>query len=62
MLKMIFFSCSLAGMLVMFVGLYIFLWAKKKEDCDSEIAGDNERDRDAEKPLLSWNFDLLHEF
>lgn len=40
---------SLAGMMLMFVGLYVVLWAKNKEDTDVIF----EADHDIEKPLLS---------
>ncbi|KAH7549623.1 hypothetical protein JRO89_XS13G0057300 [Xanthoceras sorbifolium] len=39
----------LAGMFLMFTGLYFVLWAKMKED----YSGDFESEFDAEKPLLS---------
>ena len=47
------FLCSLAGMLLMFVGLYVVLWAKKKEDLMTKDADDVETNHDIEKPLLS---------
>ncbi|XP_020244560.1 WAT1-related protein At5g47470-like isoform X2 [Asparagus officinalis] len=44
---------SLGGMLFMFMGLYVVLWAKKKEGRDPQNADDNETIHDIEKPLLS---------
>ncbi|KAF8380506.1 hypothetical protein HHK36_027993 [Tetracentron sinense] len=43
---------SLAGMFLMFAGLYFFLWAKGKENYAVEDYG-FESTKDAEKPLLS---------
>lgn len=49
--------CSVAGMLVMFTGLYFVLWAKGKEDYTNDEANDafaiaSEFEFDAEKPLI----------
>lgn len=46
--------CSVAGMFLMFTGLYVVLWAKKREgynllDDDDRVLGIH----DTEKPLLS---------
>lgn len=50
---------SVAGMFLMFTGLYFFLWAKRKEDFAIRV-GDRDKDEDGlesergiEKPLLS---------
>lgn len=48
---------SLAGMFLMFTGLYFVLWAKGKEglpESDDRL----ESEFDAEKPLLSWFNDV----
>ncbi|KAJ0962006.1 hypothetical protein J5N97_029834 [Dioscorea zingiberensis] len=46
---------SVGGMLLMFVGLYMFLWAKKKEDSSLHEGDENSRQAtdDVEQPLLS---------
>ncbi|PSR91584.1 WAT1-related protein [Actinidia chinensis var. chinensis] len=44
---------SLAGMFLMFTGLYFFLWAKGKEDFPNEDKDAVESEYDMEKPLLS---------
>ena len=51
-------GCSVAGMFVMFTGLYFVLWAKGKEGYMTDDATDafaiaSEFEFDAEKPLLS---------
>lgn len=52
-------GCSLAGMFLMFCGLYFVLWAKGKEGyCDG--SGYQSDDFDLEKPLLSWTFKFTH--
>ncbi|XP_040988213.1 WAT1-related protein At5g47470-like [Juglans microcarpa x Juglans regia] len=44
---------SLAGMLLMFIGLYFVLWAKGKEGYHHEDQDDIESEYSAKKPLLS---------
>lgn len=45
-------QCSLAGMFLMFTGLYFVLWAKAKERYANRNRPESEFDVD--KPLLSW--------
>lgn len=47
-----FLLCSLGGMVLMFTGLYFFLWAKGKEGY-SINEDDFENEFDVGKPLLS---------
>lgn len=57
----IFLSCSLAGMCLMFTGLYFVLWAKRKEGIEGISITDDDDDDDCslepeydiEKPLLA---------
>ena len=49
----LFLCCSFLGIVLMFVGLYVVLWAKNREDkMFTELTAPPESECDIERPLL----------